>query len=241
MRAVGFLLVASCLAVFCGRGLPSTTPLGGTDPGEPDSGAPAFRADAARDEATPTDADADDAAPAEQPDAAPPTPARGADGSPGEAPPPAASHTASGPGCDDSRGDPGDCDRALTAKCPEAELARATCRRLVAAFKPRVAEELVTCLRARNDSGALCDVDATKRCGLAAAREACTEPSARSACDKLVRSCPPDTSFPEVQDADVCTALLSSFRPDVRAVLETCLRDECSFSTCVERVVSPAR
>ncbi len=241
MRSARFIaLVVATAVVQCGRGLPSAVPLGGADPGEPDSGlgvaAPRDGAASPDTDAGPADGgaegDGNEAPTGASPDAAP-------DSAMDAATPESTGSNVSSK-CDDGVGNPKDCSLVRDRGCPAAERARATCRALAAAFKPGVAVELVDCLIDKSNGPEICEMDAPKACSLAASKRACAEPSARTTCEAFLRRCPPETDFAELQAPETCAAVLSAFRRPVGLEIERCVQSECSFSKCLERVVATA-
>jgi hypothetical protein len=171
-----------------------------------------------------------------------PTPPVTASAAPSAAPAPAPEPVPAAPPCDDGAGEPEACPVAIA---PSDEgvcgnWAAKRCADYKAAFKPKVAQGAVACLR-KLVGGERCDQYRANLCGHKALMAACQEPPPGSTsaaadsgaspsqlavqCEAIVKSC--TNTVPETTLAD-CYRTLSGMNEAGRAAMVECMKTHCT-------------
>ena len=144
------------------------------------------------------------------------------------------------PMCDDSVGSAGDCPAmgpADEAVC--GNFAAKRCAEYKTAFKPKVAQTAVACLKTLTGN-ALCDASRVNLCGHAALMSACPEPTPDPskantasaappspvfiACDSIIKGCAGQAMTPSPAD---CRQTLSGMSDAGRASMVECMATHC--------------
>lgn len=145
------------------------------------------------------------------------------------------------PACDDSVGTVEDCPAmgpADEAVC--SNFAAKRCAEFKSAFKPKVAQAAVSCLKALKGN-ALCDPARVNLCGHAALMAACPEPTpdtskvstagavpvsspVATACEQIAKSCAGQLTAPSLGD---CRQTLSGLSDFGRASIVECMASHC--------------
>jgi hypothetical protein len=144
------------------------------------------------------------------------------------------------PLCDDSVGTAGDCPAMGPAEegvC--SNFAAKRCAEYKTAFKPKVAQSAVACLKSLTGN-ALCDASRVNLCGHAALMSACPEPTPDpskanaasaappspvvTACDNIIKACSGQALTPSSAD---CRQTLSGMSDFGRASMVECMATHC--------------
>ena len=144
------------------------------------------------------------------------------------------------PMCDDSVGSAADCPAmgpADEAVC--SNFAAKRCAEYKTAFKPKVAQTAVACLKSLTGN-AMCDASRVNLCGHAALMSACPEPAPDpskagtasatppsavvTACDSIIKGCAAQAMTPSLAD---CRQTLSGMSDAGRASMVECMATHC--------------
>jgi hypothetical protein len=143
-------------------------------------------------------------------------------------------------GCDDSRGNPGDC-QAIEAPPPGPQCEgglgfRGDCEVLKGQLDPRVAERFVDCMLAKSETRALCSDRGFADCERQAISQACVDPKAERQCEKALSACranglpsPSSEGYTgPPMSVETCQKVLSAVRSEYESDMIDCMSRSCS-------------
>ncbi len=233
MKAVKWLLVGVFAVLSqCSPTLPSSTPLGGEDEGEPD--APDGSAPKKRDaglESAPTpppsvEAPADSGVDAEDAEADALDAQVDADAS--RAPNP----TAAAEPCKNSEGNPPGCGQ-MSDQCPGGKSVTYLCQAMRKVLQPRPAEKIIACFAKAAAAGELCGKDeAIENCVRVMLKGSCAEKDTEKFCTGIEQACPNRSKLTPEFNRENCVKGFSAMRPEYRNDLAECLKKSCDLSDC---------
>lgn len=119
--------------------------------------------------------------------------------------------------------------------CESLNDTRKECSSLNALLKPRVAQAAIECLRRRSGTKEICEFNVTSICAYEALGSACLEPSAKVACDGVMKSCGVGAgkSNYNKMSRDSCEAGVSGIADGKRKKFISCITEMCRFETCL--------
>lgn len=103
------------------------------------------------------------------------------------------------------------------------------CPTLGRLLKPRVAAAAVACLNRRSGTQDICEFNVGSICAYEALATACIDPSAKTACAKVVARCGPGSKMHKSS----CEAGVSAIADAKRAKFLSCITESCRFETCL--------
>jgi len=109
------------------------------------------------------------------------------------------------------------------------------CPQLNGLLKPRVAQAAIECLQKRSGTKAICEFNVSSICAYEALGSACLDPSAKVACDGVLKACGAGAgqSNYNKMSRDSCEAGVSGVADGKRKKFISCITESCRFETCL--------
>lgn len=139
------------------------------------------------------------------------------------------------------------CDPALNAKgaapkcaikappgptCESIGDTKKECPTMTSLLKPRVAQAAIECMNKRSGTDGICEFNVSSICAYEAFGSACLDPTAKTACNGVMKKCgPPDPHNKMARST--CEAAVSGIADGKRTKFISCISELCRFETCL--------
>jgi hypothetical protein len=136
--------------------------------------------------------------------------------------------------CNDNVGKPGACTfKAPGPQCESFSGIGNECKSIVKAFKPKVAERAVDCMKQKSGTPAICEFALASRCASEAIRNGvCPDKTADVECQKAVTKCSSGRGGSPLT-MDECRAAYSAVQTKSRKKMMSCVSEFCSIDNCL--------
>lgn len=136
--------------------------------------------------------------------------------------------------CNDNVGKPGACTfKAPGPQCESFSDIANECKSIVKAFKPKVAERAVDCMKQKSGTQAICEFALASRCVSEAIRNGvCPEKAADADCQKAVANCSGGRGGSSLS-MDECRAAYSAVPTKSKKKMMSCVSEFCSIDNCL--------